>query len=29
MASPYDDMLNMFQDDQLINEENIDFNIDK
>ncbi|CAD8049359.1 unnamed protein product [Paramecium primaurelia] len=29
MVSPYDDMLNMFQDDQLINEENIDFNIDK
>ena len=29
MVSPYDDMLNMFQDDQLINQENVDFNIDK
>lgn len=29
MVSPYDDMLNMFQDDQLINEDNVDFNIDK
>ncbi|CAD8141478.1 unnamed protein product [Paramecium octaurelia] len=29
VASPYDDMLNMFQDDQLISEENIDFNVDK
>lgn len=28
-VSPYDDMLGMFSDDKLLNEENTDFNIDK